>query len=198
MPRCSPWSRSCMPESPRWSCPIFAMVPMVYSTSELTLSTFWRCETAKTSRSGVASAASIARNVAGRPAPIGAVTPGNSTTSRSGSTGRVMRSAITRQLLPRKTRSTEIEPWFAPSVPLSARSLRLIHNNLWPVSVSRLETRRQELPRFPAACCQFGRSRACAIGAMRSSMAAPASIALKERRVGGPLGHSGIAGPAAA
>ena len=52
------------------------MVPMVYRTSELTLSTFWRWDTAKTSRSGVASAASMARRVAGRPAPIGAVTPG--------------------------------------------------------------------------------------------------------------------------
>ena len=43
---------------------------------------------------GVASAASMARRVAGRPAPIGAVTPGNRTTSRRGSTGSVSRSAI--------------------------------------------------------------------------------------------------------
>ena len=50
-----------MPDSPRCSCPILAMVPMVYSTSGVTLSTFCRCETAKTSRSGVASAASMAR-----------------------------------------------------------------------------------------------------------------------------------------
>ena len=83
-----------MPERPRWSCPILAMVPIVYSTSGLTLSTFCRWETAKTRRSGVASAASMARSVAGRPAPIGAVTPGNSTTSRRGSTGKVNRSAM--------------------------------------------------------------------------------------------------------
>src|SRR5690242_7414575 len=36
----------------------------------------------------------MARRVAGRPAPIGAVTPGNSTTSRSGGTGKVRRSLI--------------------------------------------------------------------------------------------------------
>src|SRR5690349_10071984 len=36
----------------------------------------------------------MARRVAGRPAPIGAVTPGNSTTSRSGRTGKVRRSLI--------------------------------------------------------------------------------------------------------
>ena len=83
-----------MPDRPRCSCPILAMVPMVYSTSAVTLSTFCRWETAKTSRSGVASAASMARSVAGRPAPIGAVTPGNSTTSRSGRTGNVKRSAM--------------------------------------------------------------------------------------------------------
>ena len=83
-----------MPDSPRWSWPMRAMVPMVYSTSGVTLSTFCRWETANTSRSGWLSAASMARSVAGRPAPIGAVTPGNSTTSRSGSTGNVRRSDI--------------------------------------------------------------------------------------------------------
>ena len=61
---------------------------------ESTLSMFWRCDTANTSRSGVVRAASMARRVAGRPAPIGAVTPGNNTTSRRGRTGRVMRSLI--------------------------------------------------------------------------------------------------------
>ena len=83
-----------MPARPRCSCPIRAMVPMVYRFSGLTCSTFSRCDTAKTSLSGVASAASMARRVPGRPAPIGAVTPGKSTTSRSGSTGMVMRSDI--------------------------------------------------------------------------------------------------------
>ena len=55
---------------------------------------FWRWETAKISRSGVASAASMARSVPGRPAPMGAVIPGNRTTSRSGSTGSVRRSLM--------------------------------------------------------------------------------------------------------
>src|SRR6185312_9510084 len=50
--------------------------------------------TAKTRRSGVFKAASMARRVAGLPALIGAVTPGNSTKSLSGRTGRVSRSFI--------------------------------------------------------------------------------------------------------
>src|SRR5438876_1967916 len=44
------------------------------------------------SRDSLFSAASIARSVGGRPAPTGIETPGNSTTSRSGSTGSVNRS----------------------------------------------------------------------------------------------------------
>src|SRR6266550_9491792 len=51
---------------------------------------FWA--TAKTLRSDCLRAASIARNVAGRPAPIGVATPGNSTASRSGRTGKLIRS----------------------------------------------------------------------------------------------------------
>src|SRR5690606_22710451 len=53
---------------------------------------------ANTSLSGVASALSIALSVIGRPAPIGAVTPGNRTTSLRGRTGRVSRS-VTERLL---------------------------------------------------------------------------------------------------
>src|SRR5438876_6715674 len=44
------------------------------------------------SRDSLFSAASIARSVGGRPAPTGIETPGNNTTSRSGSTGSVSRS----------------------------------------------------------------------------------------------------------
>src|SRR2546425_5223143 len=50
------------------------------------------CATANTLRSACFRAASMARNVAGRPAPIGVATPGNSTASRSGRTGKVIRS----------------------------------------------------------------------------------------------------------
>src|SRR5205823_739828 len=65
------------------------MVPVVYSTPGVTVSTFSRWATAKMRCDGLFSAASMARNVAGRPAPIGVDTPGNNTTSRSGSTGSV-------------------------------------------------------------------------------------------------------------
>ena len=73
-----------------------AMVPIMYSTAGVTVSMFSRCDTAKMRRDSVFSAASIARSVDGRPAPMGWVTPGNSTTSRSGNTGSVMRSDIAR------------------------------------------------------------------------------------------------------
>src|ERR1044072_6554805 len=52
-----------------------------------------RCATANTTRSPLR-AASIARNVPGRPAAIGAVNPGKMTVPRSGRTGRVWRVAI--------------------------------------------------------------------------------------------------------
>src|SRR6185295_8436002 len=59
-------------------------------------------ETAKTSLSGVLSAASMAFRVAGLPALIGVVTPGKSTKSRNGSTGKVRRSVIYLSLTPRE------------------------------------------------------------------------------------------------
>src|SRR6266513_2824233 len=72
------------------------MVPVVYSTPGVTLSTFSRCATAKMRCESFFRAASMARNVAGRPAPIGKDTPGNNTTSRSGNTGSVILSDIGR------------------------------------------------------------------------------------------------------
>src|SRR2546429_1133615 len=92
MPRRSPCSSSCTPPRPRWIWLILVIVPVVYSTSGVTVSTFSRCATAKMRRESLFSAASMARNVVGRPAPTGVETPGNSTTSRSGSTGSVSRS----------------------------------------------------------------------------------------------------------
>ena len=92
--RFSPCSTSWTPPSPRCTWPIRAIVPIPYNRAGDTVSTFSRCATAKISRDSVLSAASMARSVAGRPAPTGVVTPGNSTMSRNGRTGRVSRSDI--------------------------------------------------------------------------------------------------------
>ena len=73
---------------PRWIEPRVAIVPMVNSSVGDTDSVSLRCATAKTSRSGELSAASIARRVPARPAEIGNVTPGNNTAFRMGTTGR--------------------------------------------------------------------------------------------------------------
>src|SRR6202158_1058409 len=94
MPRYSPDSSSCMPAKPRWTWPIRATVPMVCRASGVTTGRSSRWETAKTRRSGLLSAASTARKVAGLPAWIGAATPGNNTNSRKGRTGRFKRSVI--------------------------------------------------------------------------------------------------------
>src|SRR6202521_2841390 len=67
---------------------------MVCSASGVTTGRSSRWETAKTRRSELLSAASTARKVAGLPAWIGAATPGNSTNSRKGRTGRFKRSVI--------------------------------------------------------------------------------------------------------
>ncbi len=73
---------------------------------------------------------------AGRPAPIGAVTPGKRTTSRRGSTGSVSRSAIRYYSFQvpvsrgRMTGFRQIAECCAPPVPVSSRVRRLSHNNL--------------------------------------------------------------------
>src|SRR2546427_8843577 len=68
---------------------------------------FWA--TAKTLRSGFFRAASMARNVAGRPAPIGDATPGNSTASRSGRTGKVIRSDMDSPIMGYRDEIPELE-----------------------------------------------------------------------------------------
>ncbi len=66
---------------------------MEYRISALGSSALSRWATAKTRRSAF-KAASIARSVPGRPAAMGAVSPGKITVPRSGSTGSVWRVAI--------------------------------------------------------------------------------------------------------
>ena len=80
------------PERCTWS--IWATTPVLNSSSGVTLSRFSRWETAKMSRSDDETAAWMARSVPGRPAPIGELTPGKITASRSGSTGSVRVSDI--------------------------------------------------------------------------------------------------------
>src|SRR5688572_16618483 len=69
------------------------MTPIEYRMSGVGSSVLSRWATAKTRRSPL-SAASIARRVPGRPAAMGAVSPGKMTVPRSGRTGRVWRVAI--------------------------------------------------------------------------------------------------------
>ena len=95
MPRCSPWSRSCMPAQAALELPDPG--DGADGVQRLRRDAA-RCSPAGRRRrpacSGVARAASMARRVPGRPAPIGAVTPGKSTTSRRGRTGSVRRSVM--------------------------------------------------------------------------------------------------------
>ena len=81
-------SRRTLP-SPRWTELIVAIVPIVWSMSGVTVSASWRWATAKTRRSVVFRAASIARRVPGRPAEMGVLTPGRRTELRIGTTGRL-------------------------------------------------------------------------------------------------------------
>src|SRR5204863_510634 len=68
--------------------------PVLTASKGVTVCTSCSCTSTNVRYNSLFKAASMARNVAGRPAPIGAATPGNNTTSRSGSTGSVSFSDI--------------------------------------------------------------------------------------------------------
>jgi hypothetical protein len=89
IPRRSPWTSTWIPDKVRCTCSRRAMVPMLYSPSGVTSSELRFCVTASTRLSEWACARSIVRKVPGRPTAIGMVTPGKSTKSRSGRTGKI-------------------------------------------------------------------------------------------------------------
>jgi hypothetical protein len=112
--------------------PIRATVPIVCRLSAVACSTFSRWATAKISRFSSFSAVSIARNVPGRPALIGDVTPGNSTMSRRGRTGSVTRSVIGRSRRTGTLMEQGTTPEKHPSCHPQAGNLRHTGRNIGP------------------------------------------------------------------